>query len=165
MALYIKKVPQEMREWTEGEDMTKIAVNQNDRDAFGSPKRGDMIAHDPKNAADQWLISKEFFDEHYIPLPLGSKEDAEKLSADEAKQRDEDQKRRMADAEKAQASAGDDKKKQEEAADKAKAANPAVAASPTSSGNTATTPSGRPASTSPPQDSSSGGAGAGPVKK
>lgn len=33
----------------------------------GSPKEGDMIARNPDNHYDQWLVSKECFEENYIP--------------------------------------------------------------------------------------------------
>lgn len=36
--------------------------------ANGSPKVGDMIARNPKNHNDQWLISHEDFIEHFKPI-------------------------------------------------------------------------------------------------
>lgn len=31
----------------------------------GSPKLGDMIARNPKNHDDQWLVAKEYFNENF----------------------------------------------------------------------------------------------------
>ena len=40
--------------------MTGISVSEVDK-ANGSPKIGDMIARNPKNRDDQWLVSAEYF--------------------------------------------------------------------------------------------------------
>lgn len=34
----------------------------------GSPKIGDMIARNPKNHLDQWLIAKDFFEQNFESL-------------------------------------------------------------------------------------------------
>ena len=34
----------------------------------GSPKIGDMIARNPKNHNDQWLVAKDYFDENFEPV-------------------------------------------------------------------------------------------------
>ena len=34
----------------------------------GSPKRGDMIARNPKNHDDQWLVAKQYFKDNFEPL-------------------------------------------------------------------------------------------------
>ena len=47
----------EMRPYVPGEDLTHISVNKED-----SPKDGDMIACNPKNHEDQWLVAKEYFE-------------------------------------------------------------------------------------------------------
>lgn len=31
----------------------------------GSPKIGDMIARNPKNHSDQWLVSKQYFEDNF----------------------------------------------------------------------------------------------------
>ena len=31
----------------------------------GSPKSGDMIARNPKNHEDQWLVAKEYFNDNF----------------------------------------------------------------------------------------------------
>lgn len=39
----------------------KISISDNDKINYNSPKIGDMIAINPKNPYDQWLISEEVF--------------------------------------------------------------------------------------------------------
>jgi hypothetical protein len=56
----------EMRYWTEFVDMTGVSVSQADREA-GSPKVGDMIARNPKNHADQWLVAAQYFADNFEP--------------------------------------------------------------------------------------------------
>ena len=34
----------------------------------GSPKIGDMIARNPKNYLDQWLVSSQYFKDNFEPL-------------------------------------------------------------------------------------------------
>ena len=34
----------------------------------GSPKRGDMIARNPKNHKDQWLVAKQYFEDNFEDL-------------------------------------------------------------------------------------------------
>lgn len=34
----------------------------------GSPKLGDMIARNPKNHKDQWLVAKEYFNDNFEEL-------------------------------------------------------------------------------------------------
>lgn len=45
-------------------DMKKISISRADIEN-DSPKRGDMIARNPKNHADQWLVAKEYFEENF----------------------------------------------------------------------------------------------------
>lgn len=61
---YLKIARAEMRPYVDGEDMENIMVNTEDV-INGSPKEGDMIARNPKNHADQWLVSAKFFAENY----------------------------------------------------------------------------------------------------
>jgi len=63
-ALYRKMQLAEMRAYVPGEDMSRISVSTPDIDA-GSPKLGDMIARNPHNHDDQWLVAKAFFDANY----------------------------------------------------------------------------------------------------
>ena len=57
---YIKKAITEMREYVPNEDLTRILV------PLGHlPKEGDMIARNPDNKSDMWLISAEYFQDNY----------------------------------------------------------------------------------------------------
>ncbi len=44
-----------------------ISVSKTDIDN-GSPKRGDMIARNPKNHSDQWLVNSQYFKENFEPI-------------------------------------------------------------------------------------------------
>lgn len=54
----------EMRPYEVGEDITSVSISQVDR-TNGSPKIGDMIARNPENHEDQWLVAKDFYDRNY----------------------------------------------------------------------------------------------------
>lgn len=54
----------EMTPWTPDFDMTDVSVSKSDQDA-GSPKQGDMIARNPKNRADQWLVAAAYFADNF----------------------------------------------------------------------------------------------------
>ena len=45
----------------------KVSISDADRQN-GSPKIGDMIARNPKNHKDQWLVAKEYFDNNFEPM-------------------------------------------------------------------------------------------------
>jgi hypothetical protein len=64
---YRRKAIAEIAEWKEGFDMTRVSVSAADEEA-GSPKAGDMIARDPANHDDKWLISKDYFDANFEPI-------------------------------------------------------------------------------------------------
>ena len=70
---YRRKQIAELREVTDyettctGEGMIKefsISVSAEDSKA-GSPKDGDMIARNPKNHDDQWLVAAEYFNDNF----------------------------------------------------------------------------------------------------
>jgi hypothetical protein len=61
---YRRKGFTEARRYTKGEDLTGVSIDQTDKDA-GSPKEGDMIARNPANHADQWLINAAYFAANY----------------------------------------------------------------------------------------------------
>lgn len=44
-----------------------ISVSAEDQKA-GSPKNGDMIARNPKNHADQWLVAAAYFADNFEPV-------------------------------------------------------------------------------------------------
>lgn len=50
----------EMTPWVPGFDMTNVSVSKPDSEA-GSPKEGDMIARNPANHADKWLVAAAYF--------------------------------------------------------------------------------------------------------
>lgn len=43
-----------------------VSVSSEDTKA-GSPKMGDMVARNPKNHADQWLVAKQYFADNFEP--------------------------------------------------------------------------------------------------
>jgi hypothetical protein len=57
----------EMVEWQPGEDLSRVSSSPPDKEA-GSPKPGDMIARNPKNHADQWLVAKQYFSDNFEPM-------------------------------------------------------------------------------------------------
>jgi len=58
---YRRKGLSELRPYREGEILdSKVSISQSDRDA-GSPVLGDMIARNPDNHEDQWLVACEYF--------------------------------------------------------------------------------------------------------
>ena len=65
---YRRKSISEMRPYVEGEKLdSKISISEADLKA-GSPKLGDMIARNPKNNNDQWLVSKAYFEDNLEPI-------------------------------------------------------------------------------------------------
>jgi len=52
-----------MRPYLEGEDLSKVSVEPG-----YTPKKGDLIARNPANPADQWLVSVVFAAENYVPV-------------------------------------------------------------------------------------------------
>ena len=58
----------ELRPYEPGESMEGISISATDKEA-GSPKPGDMIARNPKNHADQWLVPAKYFADDFEPLP------------------------------------------------------------------------------------------------
>ena len=57
----------ELRPYVEGESMVGISISQPDRDA-GSPKVGDMIARNPANHMDKWLVAAKYFADNFEPV-------------------------------------------------------------------------------------------------
>ena len=66
---YRRKQIAELRPFEPGETLDdRISISPADREA-GSPKAGDMIARNPKNHEDQWLVSAAYFAENFEPAP------------------------------------------------------------------------------------------------
>lgn len=64
---YKRKGLSEMRPYISGENLDE-SVSISDADLLsGSPKEGDMIARNPKNHADQWLVAKKYFEDNLEP--------------------------------------------------------------------------------------------------
>jgi hypothetical protein len=64
---YRRKGLSEMRPFVEGEVLpTSVSISEADKTA-GSPKIGDMIARNPKNHDDQWLVAAKYFQENMEP--------------------------------------------------------------------------------------------------
>lgn len=63
---YKRKGLSEMRPYIQGEDVSSVSISDADK-TMGSPKEGDMIARNPKNHADQWLVAKKYFEDNLEP--------------------------------------------------------------------------------------------------
>ena len=48
-------------------DNVEVSISKKDKKA-GSPKLGDMIARNPKNHNDQWLVAEQYFNDNFEPL-------------------------------------------------------------------------------------------------
>jgi hypothetical protein len=59
----------EMRPYVIGEALGTISISQPDKDA-GSPKVGDMIARNPENHRDVWLVAAAYFAANFDPVPI-----------------------------------------------------------------------------------------------
>jgi len=65
---YRRKQIAELRPFQEGEELPKnISISFADINN-GSPKIGDMIARNPKNHDDQWLVAKQYFEDNFEPV-------------------------------------------------------------------------------------------------
>lgn len=65
---YRRKQIAELRPYVSGEELSdRVSISKADRDG-GSPKPGDMIARNPENHDDQWLVSKEYFEANFEPV-------------------------------------------------------------------------------------------------
>lgn len=65
---YRRRQIAELREYVPGEVLPEgVSISDPDRLA-GSPKLGDMIARNPANHADQWLVAKDYFEANFAPM-------------------------------------------------------------------------------------------------
>lgn len=64
---YRRKQIAELRPYVPGERLTDVSISKPDLDA-GSPKAGDMIARNPKNHDDQWLVAAQYFADNFEPV-------------------------------------------------------------------------------------------------
>ena len=63
---YKRKGLSEMRPWVPGEDLSGVSISEADL-KNGSPRPGDMIARNPKNHSDQWLVAAKYFADNLEP--------------------------------------------------------------------------------------------------
>lgn len=68
MPMYRKKALQELIPWEEGMDMSGVSVSDPDKEN-GSPQAGDMIATNPKDPSDRWLVASQFVKDNYELVP------------------------------------------------------------------------------------------------
>jgi hypothetical protein len=64
---YRRKQIAELRPYVDGERLGNVSVSAQDQYA-GSPKIGDMIARNPNNHAEQWLVSARYFADNFEPI-------------------------------------------------------------------------------------------------
>jgi len=58
----------ELRPYVVGEELSeRVSISAADRES-GSPKEGDMIARNPEDHGDQWLVEKKYFEAHFEPV-------------------------------------------------------------------------------------------------
>lgn len=65
---YRRKQIAELRPYEPGEALNRVSITAADREA-GSPRLGDMIARNPKNHDDQWLIAAAYFADNFEAVP------------------------------------------------------------------------------------------------
>lgn len=64
---YRRKQIAELRPYVPGETLSeRVSLAAADKDA-GSPKKGDMIARNPLNHDDQWLVAAKYFEDNFEP--------------------------------------------------------------------------------------------------
>ena len=62
---YRRKQVAELRPYEIGELLPEnVSISSEDKKA-GSPKEGDMIARNPKNHNDQWLVAAQYFQDNF----------------------------------------------------------------------------------------------------
>jgi len=61
---YRRKQIAELRPYQPGEALDGVSISAADK-AAGSPKEGDMIARNPQNHADQWLVAAQYFRDNF----------------------------------------------------------------------------------------------------
>ena len=64
---YRRKQIAELRPYEPGEDLSGVSISAADKED-GSPKAGDMVARNPKNRADKWLVAAQYFADNFEPV-------------------------------------------------------------------------------------------------
>ena len=62
---YLRTNIAEMTHYCVGMDMGSISISDEDFNN-GSPKPGDMIARNPKNHKDRWLVAEQYFKDNFV---------------------------------------------------------------------------------------------------
>jgi hypothetical protein len=62
----------EMRPYEADEDLTGVSISEVDKNA-GCPKLGDMIARNPNNHDDRWLVAEAYFNHNFEPAAAQTK--------------------------------------------------------------------------------------------
>lgn len=60
--------------------MDRVSISASDKEN-GSPKKGDMIARNPKNHDDMWLVAKKYFKDNFKPIKKQKKTTNEEKGA------------------------------------------------------------------------------------
>lgn len=63
---YKRKGLSEMRPYILNEDVSRVSISEVDKEN-GSPMLGDMIARNPNDHRDQWLVAKKYFEDNLEP--------------------------------------------------------------------------------------------------
>lgn len=62
---YRRKQIAELRPYQPGENLpSEVSISEADKKA-GSPKKGDMIARNPKDHDDKWLVAAQYFQDNF----------------------------------------------------------------------------------------------------
>ena len=56
----------EMTPWEPGMDMAGVSISETDL-KNGSPSQGDMVARNPVDHSDKWLVSRAYFQSNFEP--------------------------------------------------------------------------------------------------
>jgi hypothetical protein len=64
---YRRRQIAELRPYVPGESLAGVSISGVDAVA-GSPKVGDMIARNPQNHADRWLVAEAYFAENFAEM-------------------------------------------------------------------------------------------------
>ncbi len=65
---YLRTNVAEMRPYVEGETLSdRVSISAADLEN-GSPKVGDMIARNPNDPGDQWLVAAQYFQDNFKEL-------------------------------------------------------------------------------------------------
>lgn len=61
---YRRKQIAELKHYEQGDDISEVSISNED-ERNGSPKIGDMIARNPKNHNDKWLVAEQYFKDNF----------------------------------------------------------------------------------------------------